>query len=52
MSELPQREPRLGIHEREQRRLVRGDAERIGLATQVPSEAEERRTKLSGDFER
>jgi len=31
---------------------VRGNAERRGLAAQVPSESKERRTKLSGDLER
>jgi len=48
IGELPQREPRAAVNEREQRRLVRGNAERRGLAAQVPSEAKERRAKLSG----
>jgi hypothetical protein len=50
--ELPEGESRLGVHEREERRLVGGHAERIGLAAEIPGEAENRLAELAGDLER
>ena len=50
--ELAQREARASLDEREERRLVRGDPERLGLPAKVAREAQDRRPQLLGELER
>ncbi len=50
--ELSQREARVVSHEPEEGDLVRGDAERLGLAAQVAREPQEGRPELLGELER
>ena len=48
--ELAKREAGSRAHEPQERDLVRGDPEGLGLAPEVPREPEERRAELLGDL--
>ena len=52
LGKLPERQPVLRTNEPEEGDLVRRDAERLGLASQIPREAQERGSQLFCEPER